>query len=172
MASKLIMDSESSSGGVSDAELFDMLFGMAPKNNSSNHSNSNNNLRSQLMTETEAPLSPCYNSSISEPGYGLIERCWEPGEIVDQDFEISTSLSSSSSPIRSYQDRYRHNKVRDLKINSPKHNSQKNEFDLFALKTEIYIQSAPNNSNETHTLMCLGRTGRFGQHYYCLEIQI
>ena len=119
MASKLIMDSESSSGGVSDAELFDMLFGMAPKNNSSNHSNSNNNLRSQLMTETEAPLSPCYNSSISEPGYGLIERCWEPGEIVDQDFEMSTSLSTSSSPIRSYQDRYRHNKVRDLKINSP-----------------------------------------------------
>ena len=89
LASKLIMDSESSSGGVSDAELFDMLFGMAPKNNSSNHSNSNNNLRSQLMTETEAPLSPCYNSSISEPGYGLIERCWEPGEIVDQDFEMS-----------------------------------------------------------------------------------
>ena len=29
---------------------------------------------------------------------------------------------------------------------------------------EIYIQSAPNNSNETYTLMCLGRTGRFGQH--------
>ena len=112
LALKLIMDSESSSGGVSDAELFDMLFGMAPKNNSSNHSNSNNNLRHQLMTETEAPLSPCYNSSISEPGYGLIERCWEPGEIVDQDFEISTSLSSSSSPVRSYQDRYRRNKVR------------------------------------------------------------
>ena len=123
------MDSESSSGGVSDAELFDMLFGMAPKNNSSNHSNSNNNLRNQLMTETEAPLSPCYNSSISEPGYGLIERCWEPGEIVDQDFEMSTSLSSSSSPIRSYQDRYRRNKVRNFKINSPNNspnNSPKN----------------------------------------------
>ena len=29
---------------------------------------------------------------------------------------------------------------------------------------EIYIQSAPNNSNETHTFMCLGRAGRFGQH--------
>ena len=139
------MDSESSSGGVSDAELFDLLFGMAPKNNSSNHSNSNNNLRmteteapsspcynssilnrksvdfdrksadfwtGSQIAETEAPLSPCYNSSISEPGYGLIERCWEPGEIVDQDFEISTSLSSSSSPTRSYQDRYRRNKVR------------------------------------------------------------
>ena len=106
------MDSESSSGGVSDAELFDMLFGMAPKNNSSNHSNSNNNLRNQLMTETEAPLSPCYNSSISEPGYGLIERCWEPGEIVDQDFEMSSSLSTSSSPVRgSYQHRYRRDRV-------------------------------------------------------------
>ena len=28
---------------------------------------------------------------------------------------------------------------------------------------EIYIQSAPNNSNETCTFMCLGRAGRFGQ---------
>ena len=25
------------------------------------------------------------------------------------------------------------------------------------------LESAPNNSNETHTFMCLGRTGRFGQ---------
>ena len=29
--------------------------------------------------------------------------------------------------------------------------------------SEIYIQSAPNNSNETYTFMCLGRAGRFGQ---------
>ena len=29
---------------------------------------------------------------------------------------------------------------------------------------EIYIKSAPNNLNETHTFMCLGRAGRFGQH--------
>ena len=28
---------------------------------------------------------------------------------------------------------------------------------------EIYIWSAPNNSNETYTFMCLGRAGRFGQ---------
>ena len=28
---------------------------------------------------------------------------------------------------------------------------------------EIYIQSAPNNSNETYTPMGLGRAGRFGQ---------
>ena len=34
----------------------------------------------------------------------------------------------------------------------------------FLSKLEIYIQSAPNNSNETYTFMCLGRTGRFGQH--------
>ena len=30
-------------------------------------------------------------------------------------------------------------------------------------ESEIYIQSARNNSNET--IMCLGRTRRFGQHY-------
>ena len=29
---------------------------------------------------------------------------------------------------------------------------------------EIYIQSAPNNSNETLTFMYLGRVGLFGQH--------
>ena len=27
---------------------------------------------------------------------------------------------------------------------------------------EIYLYSAPNNSNETYTLMCMGREGRFG----------
>ena len=88
------MDGETS--GVSDAELFDMLFGVAPKTNNNNN----------LDHIPDAPTSPCYNSSMSEPGYGLIER-WEPGEIVDQDFEMSTSLSSSSSPVRSYQHRYR-----------------------------------------------------------------
>ena len=36
--------------------------------------------------------------------------------------------------------------------------------EIFNPKPEIYIQSAPNNSNETYTLMCLGRTGHFGQH--------
>ena len=29
---------------------------------------------------------------------------------------------------------------------------------------KLYITSTPNNSNETHTFMCLGRTGRFAQH--------
>ena len=29
---------------------------------------------------------------------------------------------------------------------------------------EIYIQSAPNNSNETYTFMCLDRAGRFGPY--------
>ena len=29
--------------------------------------------------------------------------------------------------------------------------------------SEIYRQSAPNNSNETYTFMGLGRVGRFGQ---------
>ena len=34
----------------------------------------------------------------------------------------------------------------------------------FKFLPEIYIQSAPNNLNETYTFMCLGRAGRFGQH--------
>ena len=34
---------------------------------------------------------------------------------------------------------------------------------LSELESKLYIPSTPNNSNETHTFMCLGRTGRFGQ---------
>ena len=34
---------------------------------------------------------------------------------------------------------------------------------FFITAPEIYIQSAPNNSNETYTFMGLGRAGRFGQ---------
>ena len=29
--------------------------------------------------------------------------------------------------------------------------------------SKLYTPSTPNNSNETHTFMCLGRTSRFGQ---------
>ena len=28
---------------------------------------------------------------------------------------------------------------------------------------DIHVE-APNNSNETHTFLCLGRAGHFGQH--------
>ena len=40
-----------------------------------------------------------------------------------------------------------------------------NEIDSFQSwrHSKLYIPSTPNNSNETHTFMCLGRTGRFGQ---------
>ena len=42
------------------------------------------------------------------------------------------------------------------------------QFDLsdgvLRTRPEIYIQSAPNNSNETYTFMCLGRAGHFGQY--------
>ena len=31
-------------------------------------------------------------------------------------------------------------------------------------QAKLYTPSTPNNSNETHNFMCLGRTGRFGQH--------
>ena len=34
---------------------------------------------------------------------------------------------------------------------------------VFMSVAEIYIQSAPNNSNEIYTFMCLGRAGRIGQ---------
>ena len=34
----------------------------------------------------------------------------------------------------------------------------------FRLGAKLYIPSTPNNSNETHTFMCLGRAGHFGQH--------
>ena len=40
------------------------------------------------------------------------------------------------------------------------------------LKSEIYIQSPPNNSNETYTFMGLGRAGRFGQSKNCFKIQV
>ena len=33
----------------------------------------------------------------------------------------------------------------------------------FMAKAKLYVPSTPNNSNETHTFMCLGRTGHFGQ---------
>ena len=35
---------------------------------------------------------------------------------------------------------------------------------LFVSRAKLYIPSTLNNSNETHTFICLGRAGRFGQH--------
>ena len=43
---------------------------------------------------------------------------------------------------------------------------------IFGIWTEIYIKSAPNNSNETYTFMCLGRAGRFGQGKNWFEIEM
>ena len=34
----------------------------------------------------------------------------------------------------------------------------------FLSQPKLYRPSILNNSNETHTFMCLGRAGRFGQH--------
>ena len=34
---------------------------------------------------------------------------------------------------------------------------------VMILYPKLYIPSTPNNSNRTHTFMCLGRAGRFGQ---------
>ena len=36
--------------------------------------------------------------------------------------------------------------------------------------SKLYIPSTPNNSNETHTFMCLGRTGRFGHAKTALKL--
>ena len=38
-------------------------------------------------------------------------------------------------------------------------------------KAEIYIQSAPNNSNETYTFKGLGRAGRFGRAKTALKFK-
>ena len=35
---------------------------------------------------------------------------------------------------------------------------------LYSMNPKLYTPSTLNNSNETHTFMCLGRAGRFGQH--------
>ena len=37
---------------------------------------------------------------------------------------------------------------------------------------DIYIYSAPNNSNETNTFISLGRAGHFGQYQNCFIIQV
>ena len=42
--------------------------------------------------------------------------------------------------------------------------NQVNVIKIFNSVPEIYISSAPNNSNETQTFICLGRAGPFGQH--------
>ena len=45
-------------------------------------------------------------------------------------------------------------------------------LEIFHKESEIYIQSAPNNSNESYSFMCLGRVGHFGQQKNCFKIQI
>ena len=37
------------------------------------------------------------------------------------------------------------------------------QADNFKVRSEIYTESAPNNSNETYIFMCLGRASHFGQ---------
>ena len=42
---------------------------------------------------------------------------------------------------------------------------------LLKARPEIYIQSAPNNSNETYTSVCLGRPGRYGSAKTALKFK-
>ena len=44
-----------------------------------------------------------------------------------------------------------------------------NDFDMASRDT--HIESAPKNSNETYTFMCLGRAGRFGREKYALKLK-
>ena len=65
--------------------------------------------------------SPIYSSSVSEPGYGFVE----PGEILDQDFEMVSSSSTSSltnSPIRAFHHQNR-NKPQRITVNKLKDES-------------------------------------------------
>ena len=72
---------------MSDTEFFDFFFGVPNKNN-----NNSNSLGGPAS-------SPIYSSSVSEPGsYGFIE----PGEVLDQDFECSSTSSLNNSPIRHF----------------------------------------------------------------------
>ena len=40
---------------------------------------------------------------------------------------------------------------------------EETKMEQVCIYPEIYIQSAPNNSNESYAFMGLGRVGRFGQ---------
>ena len=80
---------------LADTDLLDILFGSAGNR--------------EIKTDSQFPLpSSPVNSTVSEPGYGMIDR-WEPGEIMDQDYEIYSSSSTSSlntSPVRPIAHRY------------------------------------------------------------------
>ena len=40
--------------------------------------------------------------------------------------------------------------------------TEKQKYIMLRAVSEIYLQSAQNNSNETYTFMCLGRAGHLG----------
>lgn len=89
---------------VSDAELFDMLFG--PVHHAAHHGHHHH--AAKHFNPTSPGSYSTVSTTMSDPGsYGsILERCWEPGEIVDQDLDMqSTSSASSSSPVRHYQHR-------------------------------------------------------------------
>ena len=81
---------------LADTDLLDILFGSGVQNRDG-----------KTGMQWQSPSSPV-NSTVSEPGYCMIDR-WEPGEIVDQDYEVYESSSTSSlntSPIRPVPHRY------------------------------------------------------------------
>jgi hypothetical protein len=84
--SHLIAMEQSVNNSMSDTELFDMLFGVQQQQQNKQNNNDNQ----------DSPSSPV-NSTMSEPAnhHGMIER-WEPGEILDSDFEMNSSFSTSS----------------------------------------------------------------------------
>ena len=87
---------------IADTDLLDILFGVSSSqtpNQSQSHCH-------------QSPNSPVYSSTVSEPGYGMLER-WEPGEITGEDYEVYSSSSSSlnTSPVRPVHRRYSYNEV-------------------------------------------------------------
>lgn len=95
----------STSERVSDAELFDMLFGPVHHHQSHHH---HHHQSSKHFNPTSPGGYSAVSTTMSDPGSygGILERCWEPGEIIDQDLDMqSTSSASSSSPVRHYQHR-------------------------------------------------------------------
>ena len=84
---------------IADTDLLDILFGV-----------SNQTQPNQSQNLNQSPNSPVY-STVSEPGYGMLER-WEPGEITGEDYEVYSSSSSlNTSPVRPVHRRYSYNEV-------------------------------------------------------------
>ncbi len=99
-----VNNNTNATNSVTDAELFDMLFG-SPASSQMGQKQANNTSNYNPMQSPSGTSGYSTQTAFSDPGcYGFIERCWEPGEILDQELELqSSSSTASSSPSRPYQ---------------------------------------------------------------------